>query len=815
MNQINSTLKIKRLISFFIFSSFLSFYSSAQTGSIRGKISGNDKQPAVSATISMNGNKLTAVTNEEGIFILNDLPVGTYRLTISFVGLKPINKNAVVTANQITELNITLPVNSADLKEIIIYSQRTVNERISATSKLPISNMDLPQSVGSIKNVVIKDQQATRVGDVIRNVSGVSLTQTRLGVNETYTARGYSTSATGAAGTVLKNGLISNYAGMPEAATLESVEVMKGSNAMLYGNVSGGLVINLITKKPKFQRGGEVSMQWGSFQQYKPVADLYGPITRSFAYRFVGTYEKDKSFRDAVKTKRLYLNPSLLYNFGKKTSLLVQGDLLDAKLTPDFGIGTLDSGRILPTTIPRTRFINVLWAYNNVKQHSASFELKHDLNENWNFNVAGSLQKTDADSYGASNPNTVSKTGEWTRTLARAHTIENDYTAQANLIGKFAIRKTIHQLLFGADATRVITETDAFKLTSNGSTVTNYDKINILDPEKYSPRADIPEAAVTTTTSAPGNRVGVYVQDFITVTSRIKLMAGVRWSFQETVQTKIFNTGTQTTTAGASPTVQAKAFSPKFAIVYRPVKNTSIFASYANNFTINTGTDIYGQMLQPSIVDQYELGVKNNLFKGKLSANLSLYRIRNNNLAQQAEFKADGTPNSDATVKELKGQTTSDGLEVDLDLNVSKNFYAIAGYGYNNMRFTKTTGAKGSNIEGEQLVINPRNTANATAFYTFTRSAIKGLKLGFAAFYLGKRLGGYNNTVGQTQTGSRLIPLSGFTTVDVSAGYSIRRFSLLAKLSNIFNEENYLVHDNYSITPIAPRQLTATMTYKF
>src|SRR4029077_306113 len=121
----------------------------------------------------------------------------------------------------------------------------------------------------------------------IRNISGVSLTQTRLGVNETYTARGYSIGVTGGAGSIFKNGLVSNIAGMPEAATLESVEVMKGSSAMLYSNVSGGLIVNLITKKPKFEYGGDIKMQVGSFGQYKPVIDLYGPITQKLAFRIV------------------------------------------------------------------------------------------------------------------------------------------------------------------------------------------------------------------------------------------------------------------------------------------------------------------------------------------------------------------------------------------------------------------------------------------------------------------------------------------------------------------------------------------------
>ncbi|MFX6330967.1 hypothetical protein ABTF76_22180, partial [Acinetobacter baumannii] len=78
-------------------------------------------------------------------------------------------------------------------------------------------------------------------------------------------------------------------------------------------------------------------------------------------------------------------------------------------------------------------------------------------------------------------------------------------------------------------------------------------------------------------------------------------------------------------------------------------------------------------------------------------------------------------------------------------------------------------------------------------------------------FYTGSRFGGYNNTVGQTVLGSRMVALSGFTTVDLSAGYTYKKFTLQCKLSNIFNALNYLVHDNYSISPIAPRQLMTTL----
>ncbi|HEY2580854.1 MAG TPA: TonB-dependent siderophore receptor, partial [Mucilaginibacter sp.] len=178
-------------------------------------------------------------------------------------------------------------------------------------------------------------------------------------------------------------------------------------------------------------------------------------------------------------------------------------------------------------------------------------------------------------------------------------------------------------------------------------------------------------------------------------------------------------------------------------------------------------------------------------------------------------FKADGTVNSDNTVKQLNGQTTSDGFDIDVTGVLSKNFYFIAGYAYNNARYTKTSGLKGSPILGERLVISPVRTANASLFYTFDTPALKGFKVGATAFYTGDRLAGYNNTVGQTQAHSRLVPVGGFTTLDLTTGYTYKKISLLVSVTNVTNTLNYLIHDNYSITPIPPRQLLTTLAYRF
>ncbi len=783
------------------------------TGSIRGVVKTSDGNPASFVNISLKEIRKGTVTAEDGSYQLRNINEGNYTIRITFVGLQSQDKAIAVKAGQVTGVDFTLAENTSQLTEVEV----TGANRVVSVGKADIAPLDLPQSTGRVSSVVIANQQISRLGDALKNVSGVSLTQQRGGVSETFSARGYSIGVAGAGGSIFKNGIISNSAGFPEASTLEAVEVLKGSAALLYGNVSGGLIINMVTKKPKFESGGEVSMRVGSYGLYKPTVDVYGPLSKKLAFRVVGTYENAKSYRDVVKINRVYVNPSLLYKIGPKTTLLLQGDYLKSDLTPDNGVGSLNANQdaVIPD-VPRSRFINTLWAYNNLKQTTGSLNLDHTLSNNWKLNFIAGAQSTNVTAFGSAVPNnTIRPNGDWYRALSRTKTAENDYTGQVNLTGRFTTGSIGHQVLVGSDVVGIVSETNSFSITSKGATVVTYDTINVLNPAKYAVRTDIPNANALLRTTSPSLRLGVYVQDLISLSDKIKVLAGLRWSSQKTVQTTLYNWVSGSEKRGPVETKTDAALSPKVALIYQPTKTTSFYGSYANNFTINTGVDISGQLLKPSIVDQYEGGIKNELLNGRLTANFSIYHIVNSNFAQMAPFKADGSPNTDTNVKEFTGQTTSDGLEIDINGNLSKNLYFMTGYGYNYMRYTKTSPVKGSFIEGERLTNNPAHTANATIFYTFDLPQLRGLKLGASAFYTGARNGGNNNTYGQTPEFSRLIPLTGFATFDVTAGYTFRHVSLLAKVSNITNTLNYLIHDRYSIMPIPPRQFVTTLAYRF
>ena len=779
---------------------FSAFAIEEYNGGIKGTVTTLDGKPAAWVTVQVKNSGVSAITDENGVFIFRNLKPGNYTLVISYSGSEASEKTIKVTDDEISKTGFTLQQTAKQLEEIIVDGRKSSNLQPALIGKIPVAPMDLPQSIAVIGQATIRDQQSQRLSDVIKNVNGIYLSSTRANVQESFYARGYRLSGDN----MYKNGARINSGVMPEMSSLEKVEILKGSAAILYGDVAPGGIINMVTKKPKFDFGGEVSMRAGSYELYKPSFDLYGPLSQKVAFRINGTYENAGSFRNEVHSKRYYVNPSLLFNINKKTSLVLEADYLYHDFTPDFGLGSLDNTII--ADLPRSTFQGVSWQYNKAKQATATATLKRKLNKSWNLNVIGSYQSYNRDYYSLERIQAKAN-GDWERPLNKIQSSESYYLGQVDVTGKFKTGGIGHTLLAGIDADRNFITSYTFDNPKI------YDVINILDHSKFTPRTDIPAASKLTQAETPVNRVGAYVQDLISVSNKIKLLAGVRWSKQmaEVVTTDYL--GKDSVNKGNSKDDQA--FSPRFGIVYKPLTGTAIFASYANSFSVNSGTDVFNNALSPSFIDQYELGIKNDLFNGQLSVNVTAYRIVNNNLAQTAQFQADGvTPNSNTSFKELTGQTTSDGIELDISGHPLKGLDLIAGYSYNNMRYTKTPESKGSYVEGERLVGTPANTANGSAFYTL-QNKLKGLKIGATAFYVGDRFAGWNNTKEQAQNYSRLIPVKGFTTLDISAGYTFKSISVLAKVSNVTNTYNYYVHENYSINPIPPTQVIGTVAYRF
>lgn len=786
----------------------------AQTGGIKGKISSADGQPAAFVTIGLKDTKKGTLTNEDGEFALKNVKPGNYTLVISYTGTKTINNQITVAADQITAVNFALEATSSQLNEVVVdgTQTRTINRRPVTIGKLPVPAMDLPQAVSLIGHEVIENQQAQRMSDVVKNINGVYMASTRAGTQETFNARGYGFSSTN----TFKNGARVNSGAMPEMSSLERVEVLKGSAAILYGNVAPGAILNMVTKQPKFNFGGEVNLRAGSYGLLKPSFDVYGPLSSKIAYRVNGTFETADSYRDQVHSKRYYINPSFLFKLSDRTELLVQADYLKHDFTPDFGIGSIGD-TALNYKASRNTFYGEAWNYAHTQQTTTSANIRHKLSNNWTLNGIVSYSKYQRDYYSLERIQAKGD-GKLYRALGANATNEDYFSGQIDVTGTLKTGALEHTILAGVDADRYLTGTYGYGVTSIlPKTGGVYDSISVFDPAMYARRTDKPVDTLKSVSNAPVNRIGIYVQDLISISEKVKVMAGIRYSYLQTEGPAVYNFNGGKTIGDAR---YDQAFSPRFGVVYKPIPTSAIFASYSTSFTPNSGKDIYNKNLPPSIISQYEAGVKNDFLKGLLSVNVTVYRIKNNNYTQTAPFDSLGKANTNTNFKALIGETLSQGVEVDIAGHPLPGLDVIAGYSYNSMTIENTPGVVGSSVAGERLVGNPNHTANASVFYTLQETKLKGLKLGVGYYYIGQRFAGWNNTVppvvkDKPAPPSRLISVPGFSTLDISAGYNFKRFGVMAKVSNVTNTYNYYVHENYSVNPIPPTQFTGTVSYKF
>ncbi|GAB2535595.1 TonB-dependent siderophore receptor [Rufibacter soli] len=779
-------------------------FAEAQTTNLRGRVTTQDGEPAAYVSVMIKELEKVTVTTEEGAFVFRNVPAGEYTLIASCLGFAPQERTCHLTSDSNAPFDLVLVKNAKRLGEVVVTGKQSLNEKPLSIGKMAIQPLDLPQSVTIIGAEVLERQQTQVLSEVLQNVNGVYLAGTTGGTQEEIAGRGFSFGSSN----TFKNGARYNNSAMPEMSGLERVEVMKGSNAILFGNVAAGGVLNLVTKKPRFENGGEVTMRVGSYDFYKPSLDVYGALNNSehVAYRVNTSYQTSGSFRDQVQAQRFYINPSLLIKAGTRTSILLEGDYLKDTRTPDFGVGAINYEI---AAVPRSRFLGVSFAENNVDQQSLMATLTHRLSPNWEIKSTSSFQQYEASQLSTTRPTGFIKgsdgtyNGDLNRGLQKSASQEKYYLTQLDLTGNLKTGQVEHTLLVGADVDQYDVVSPAFL------SVAAYDKINIYDLGKFEQKSSIPQFAKRTfDTKTLTNRYGIYAQDLISLSTKWKVLAGLRYSaidIEGEANTVVNNQDTRTLTSSYD-----YAFSPRAGVVFQPTQNTSLFVSYANSFTPNTGTDINFRPLDPSIIDQYEAGIKNELFQGLLSANLTVYQIKNSASPQTALFTAEGTPNTNSTIKELAGEVTSKGLELDVMSKAINGWSVIGGYSYNDTRYTK------SNIyaKNDRLRYNPAHTANASVYYAFQNEKLSGLNVGLSSFFAGDRMAGRNTRLTVANDAYRLIALPNYVLFDAHVGYTLQRLSVRLKLSNLLDKLSYNAHDDNSVNPIAPRQFMATISYK-
>ena len=292
----------------------------------------------------------------------------------------------------------------------------------------------------------------------------------------------------------------------------------------------------------------------------------------------------------------------------------------------------------------------------------------------------------------------------------------------------------------------------------------------------------------------------LYVQDLISLADSWKLLVGGRLGYVQSLSNAYSYSAAKMTASG----VYAHPFTPRVGIVWQPSGSLSVFTSYSNSFNTNTGTDTTGRALPLSFINQYEAGFKSDLFDRLLSFNVTAYTIVNSNLAQMS--LADG--NTNTSIKELTGQVTSKGVEVELATKPIRGFTLMGGYSYNDARYTESN----TYFKGSKIQYAPANIVTGSVWYGF-EDALKGLGIGLTGMYVNGMNAGRVPRLNPTaaQKNYALIALPDFTEIDATIRFTYRQLTFSVKGSNLLNALGYYAHEDGSVNPIAPREVAATV----
>ena len=146
----------------------------------------------------------------------------------------------------------------------------------STGTKTDTPIMETPLNIQVVPQQVLQDQNATTLEQALKNVSGVK-SSSNYGLQEYIYLRGFLTTTTFRNGFRIDDSLGN---GLRSMTNVDSVEVLKGPAAFLYGRVEPGGVVNLVTKQPQATPYYSLEQQVGSWDHYLTNLDATGPVNQ-------------------------------------------------------------------------------------------------------------------------------------------------------------------------------------------------------------------------------------------------------------------------------------------------------------------------------------------------------------------------------------------------------------------------------------------------------------------------------------------------------------------------------------------------------
>ncbi|WP_163010000.1 TonB-dependent siderophore receptor, partial [Pseudomonas viridiflava] len=263
------------------------------------------------------------------------------RTFLSLCVIQAISQSAW--ADQVTANNSSIELQNIDIQSAtdIETAQGPVQgyratRSVSAT-RTDTSLHETPQSISVVTREAVEDIGATRLQDALDYAGGVGRANNFGGQGlTTFTVRGFTT------GEFYRNGFPINrgYPNMPDANTIERLEVLRGPATTLYGRGDPGGTFNVVSKQPLAERSVTLGSQLNDQGMKRGTLDASGPLDDDgrFAYRLNVVGEGGDTFRDHVETERYGVTPVLSWQVDDATRITFEGDFMRNNAPLDRGL---------------------------------------------------------------------------------------------------------------------------------------------------------------------------------------------------------------------------------------------------------------------------------------------------------------------------------------------------------------------------------------------------------------------------------------------------------------------------------------------
>ncbi|MCW6028650.1 TonB-dependent siderophore receptor [Stenotrophomonas sp. SRS1] len=644
----------------------------------------------------------------------------------------------------------------------------------SSTTRLPISLQETPQSATSIGLQRLQDESLFSINDVMRNVTGVSVsfydTQRPL-----YYARGFAITDFQVDG-------IPTYSGSTnqeyDTAFYDRVEVIRGANGLLSGAGVPSATVNLLRKRPGKEFDASFAVSAGSWDYQRMEADVTAPLTADgrFRSRVVAAYTDRDLYYDR-------------YHENKMAGMAVlEGDLTDST-TLTVGYQTQDNNPVGSTWgtvpffnsqgdfahLPRSTNVAPKWSYWQRETSTAFANLEQRFGENWllKINTAytqGNVQNVRV--YGSGYPDPATGAGIFLRTAA-GDSEDTRRNVDAYLSGTFSLFGREHDLTVGGQWADLEGTTNTIALNYPRDWATCVSPAGVRERCYYIPdiRAwdgDISEVTYARTGArrvAKTTQSGVYVATRLRLADPLALIAGARLSRWETLSRSYNAAGAYTGTSGAYKVTDE--VTPYVGLVYDITPQVAAYASYTEIFNPQNFKDRNENLLAPVEGSNLEAGIKSQWFDGRLTANAAVFEAKQDNYAVRDMSLPDGSLSDGSSAYIGINGTKARGWEVDVNGEILPGWTVNAGF----------THVKVTRAATDLLYANPAEDLLQLNTQVRLRGALERLSVGAGVQWQSK-VQGYNIPY----------PLGGTVTVNQPA-YALVQFNA-----------NYRISDSWTAT---------------